>query len=370
MSSDPADGPGEASHAELPPPGETPTPAFKRRKRYSGKNPRRFEDKYKELNPEKYPDAVAKVLAAGKTPAGQHVPIMVSEVLECLQPTAGQRVVDCTLGYGGHSRALWERLQPGGHLLSLDADPLELAKTETRLREAGLGPETFTALRCNFAGLIKAVTDQGWHEGADAIFADLGLSSMQIDNPARGFTFKHDGPLDMRLNPQRGKSAAELLATLSEQKLTALLDENSDEPRAALIARHLVQTRAATPYTRTKAFAAAIRAALPRSLPEDEADAAVRRVFQAIRIEVNEEFTVLDGLLRSLPAALKPGGRVAILTFHSGEDRRVKKAFQEGRNLGLYSEICRDVVRASSEEQRQNPRSAPAKLRWAIRAQS
>lgn len=370
MSSDPADGPDKAAHTQLPPTGETPAPVFKRRKRYSGKNPRRFEDKYKELNPDKYPDAVAKVLAAGKTPAGQHVPIMVNEVLQCLRPEPGQHAVDCTLGYGGHSRAIWERLQPGGHLLSLDADPLELAKTETRLREAGLGEYSFTALRCNFAGLIKAVTDQGWHEGAEVIFADLGLSSMQIDNPERGFTFKHDGPLDMRLNPQRGKSAAELLATVSEERLTALLGENADEPRASLLARHLITTRRQNPLVRTKAFAEAIRAALPRSLPAEEADATVRRVFQAVRIEVNEEFTVLDGLLRSLPAALKPGGRVAILTFHSGEDRRVKKAFQEGRNLGFYSEISRDVVRASSEEQRQNPRSTPAKLRWAIRAHS
>jgi len=345
-----------------------PPVIHKRRPRYSGKNPRRFEDKYKELNADQYPDAVAKVLASGKTPAGQHVPIMVGEVLDCLKPQPGNLAVDCTLGYGGHSRALWEKIQPGGHLLSLDADPIELERTLTRLRADGMEADSFTALRCNFAGLMKALSDQNWIEGADLIFADLGLSSMQIDNPARGFTFKHDGPLDMRLNPQRGKPASEWLAELSVEKLTRLLEENADEPRAALIAQHLHDTTRRNAITRTKALAESIRQALPRSVSAEDADATVRRVFQAIRIHVNEEFTVLDGLLRALPNALKPGGRVAILTFHSGEDRRVKKAFQEGRDLGLYSEVAREVRRASPEEQRQNPRSSPAKLRWAVRA--
>ena len=344
----------------------SPTP-HKRRKRYSGKNPRRFEDKYKELNPDKYPDAVAKVLAAGKTPAGQHVPIMVNEVLECLKPQAGERVVDCTLGYGGHTRALWQSVQPGGHVLSLDADPLELERTTARLRATGLGEESWTPMRCNFAGLLKALSDQGWNEGADVIFADLGLSSMQIDNPERGFTFKHDGPLDMRLNPQRGKPAADLLADLSVEKLARLLEENADEPRAQLLAQHLHDRVREAPITRTKALAETLRQALPRGLSTDDADATVRRVFQAIRIAVNEEFTVLDSLLRALPGALKPGARVAILTFHSGEDRRVKKAFQEGLHTGVYSQVAREVIRASSEEQRQNPRSSPAKLRWAFR---
>ena len=355
-----------------PPAPDSPAPPpagmYKRRPRYSGKNPRRFDQKYKELNADQYPEEVAKVLAAGKTPAGQHVPILVNEVLECLRPKPGERAVDCTLGYGGHSRAIWQALQPGGHLLSLDADPIELERSLARLRAGGMEADSFTALRCNFAGLTKALADQGWHEGADVIFADLGLSSMQIDNPARGFTFKHDGPLDMRLNPQRGKPASEWLAELSVEKLTRLLEENADEPRAALLAEHLYKSTRQMPITRTKALAESIREGLPRSVTSDEADSTVRRVFQAIRILVNEEFTVLDGLLRALPGALKPGGRVAILTFHSGEDRRVKKAFQEGRNTGLYSEVAREVIRAGMEEQRQNPRSSPAKLRWAIRA--
>lgn len=345
-----------------------PAPVYKRRKRYSGKNPRRFEDKYKELNAAQYPDEVAKVLASGKTPAGQHVPIMVAEVLECLSPQPGDRAVDCTLGYGGHSKAIWEHVQPGGHLMSLDADPVELEKTLARLRKAGLGEDSFTARRCNFAGLAKALAEQGWHEGAHVIFADLGLSSMQIDNPARGFTFKQDGPLDMRLNPHRGKPASGWLAEISAEKLEHVLEENADEPRARQIACHLHQQGLPTPFTRTKALATAIREALPKSVSVEDADGTVRRVFQAIRIAVNEEFTVLDTLLRALPAALLPGGRVAILTFHSGEDRRVKKAFQEGFHSGVYSQVAREVVRATAEEQRQNPRSGPAKLRWAIRA--
>lgn len=343
-------------------------PVRKRRPRYRGKNPRRFEDKYKELDAERYPEEVAKVRAAGKTPAGQHVPILVAEVLACLRPQPGERAVDCTLGYGGHSRELWRALQPGGHLLSLDADPIELARTEARLRAAGLGADSFTARRCNFAGLAKALAEQGWHDGVQVIFADLGLSSMQIDNPARGFTFKQDGPLDMRLNPQRGKPASAWLAELPEDKLARLLAENADEPRAEPLAQALHRAGRDAPITTTRALAEAVRRALPRAVEAAEAESTVRRVFQALRIAVNEEFTVLDSLLRALPAALVPGGRVAFLSFHSGEDRRVKKAFQEGLRSGVYAAVADEVIRASPREQHANPRSSPAKLRWAVRA--
>ncbi len=351
--------------------GETPpAPVHKRRVRYSGKNPRRFEDKYKELNSDRYPDEVAKIIASGKTPAGQHIPIMVTEVLECLKPQAGDRVVDATLGYGGHTQALWKAVQPGGQVLSLDADPVEIVRTEARLRSQGLTEESFTARRCNFAGLLKALGEQGWADGVDVLFADLGLSSMQIDNPARGFSFKKDGPLDMRMNPQRGKSAAQLLAEASAEKLEFLFEEHSDEPRAKLLAQQLVQKRQTQAIQTTKALAEAIQSSLPGRLDPDEVDITIRRVFQALRIEVNEELTALDTLLRCLPQALKPGARVAMLTFHSGEDRRVKKAFQEGFRSGLYSEVAGEVIRAAPEEQRRNSRSSSAKLRWAIRADS
>lgn len=340
----------------------------KRRPRYRGKNPRRFEDKYKELNADRYPDEVAKVLASGKTPAGQHVPIMVAEILSCLQPQSGQRVVDCTLGYGGHSRALWQAVQPDGHLLSLDADPIEIVRTQARLRATGMTESSFTTRRTNFAGLTRALADQGWHDGADIIFADLGLSSMQIDNPARGFTFKQDGPLDMRMNPQRGQSAAQFLANIAKDQLADLLYENGDELHSAQIAQRIWQQQRQAPLRTTRALAQCVRDSLPNRMKPEEVESSVRRVFQAIRIAVNEEFSALDALLRALPVALRPGGRVAFLTFHSGEDRRVKKAFQEGERSGLYRKISADVLRPSVDEQRANPRSSPAKLRWAVKA--
>jgi len=376
------------------PPNQAPATPHRRRPRYSGKNPRRFEEKYKERDPLRYAETVAKVLASGKTPAGTHRPIMVAEILEVLAPQPGEVAVDCTLGYGGHARELLARLQPGGHLLGLDADPLELPKTEARLREAGFGPEVFTAVRSNFAGLPQALAEWTgrrrreeshsspdprpqtpdptqsepphvgtYAAGADCILTDLGVSSMQLDDPARGFSTKGDGPLDMRMNPQRGQPASALLAKTSLAALADLLQANADEPRATELAAVLAGHTFAT----TRELTAAIRAALPR-LNKDDVDLTVRRVFQAVRIAVNDEFGALDALLRHLPACLSPGGRVAILTFHSGEDRRVKKAFEAGLREGVYSAIAEEVIRPTAEERRDNPRSSPAKLRWARRA--
>jgi 16S rRNA (cytosine1402-N4)-methyltransferase len=373
----------------------------KRRVRYSGRNPRRFEDKYKEHDPQRYADTAAKVLASGKTPAGMHRPIMVAEILAALAPRPGEMAVDCTLGYGGHAQEILARLQPGGQLLGLDADPVELPKTEARLRAAGFDPEIFTAIRSNFAGLPQALASfyslaslkggEGQGEeavgsqvqspslqpsprlggereedfaqmfaGADCILADLGVSSMQIDDPVRGFSVKTDGPLDMRMNPQRGFPASALLKKTSPDALTKLFQENADEPRASELADALAGKNFAT----TKTFAAAIRITLPR-LGKEELDLTVRRVFQALRIAVNDEFSALDMLLRHLPAGLNPGGRVAILTFHSGEDRRVKKSFETGLRDGLYADIAHEVIRPTPEERHDNPRSSPAKLRWA-----
>lgn len=340
----------------------SPTP-HRRRPRYSGKNPRKFAEKYKEHAPERYPDAVAKVLASGKTPAGAHRPIMVEEILAVLDPKPGQIAADCTLGYGGHAQEILRRLAPGGRLLGLDVDPLELPRTEARLRGAGFGPEIFAAHRSNYAGLPKVL---GLEQltGVDLVLADLGLSSMQIDNPARGFSVKAAGPLDMRMNPDRGQPASEWLRKVDAAKFAALLEENADEPQAALLAEAL----AGGSYATTAELARAIRRALPRA-DEEESDLAVRRVFQAIRIAVNDEFAALETFLRALPGCLRAGGRVAVLTFHSGEDRRVKKAFQAGLQSGVYAEIAREVIRASPEERRANPRSTPAKLRWARRAE-
>jgi 16S rRNA (cytosine1402-N4)-methyltransferase len=339
-------------------PGEQPTP-HRRRPRYSGTHPRRFEEKYKEHDPRRYGDTVAKVLAAGKTPAGTHRPIMVAEIIEALAPKPGELAVDCTLGYGGHAREILARIQPGGRLLGLDADPIELPRTEARLREAGFGPNTFLAVRSNFAGLPQALASANL-TGADCILADLGMSSMQVDDPLRGFSVKLDGPLDMRMNPQRGFPASVLLEKTSPTALAKLLQENADEPRAAELSAAL----AGRTFPTTKALAAGVRAVFAH-LGKDEADLTVRRVFQALRIEVNDEFSALDMLLRYLPGCLNPGGRVAILTFHSGEDRRVKKSFEAGLRDGVYADIAREVVRPTPEERRDNPRSSPAKLRWA-----
>ncbi len=329
-----------------------------RRKRYSGSNPRRFEDKYKEHRQD--PETLAKVTSSGKTPAGTHIPILLPEIMEILAPQPGETAADLTLGYGGHASALLRAVQPEGRLLALDVDPLELPRTETRLRALGFPDHTLTVQRSNFAGLPKVLATLGL-TGVDVLLADLGVSSMQIDNPERGFSFKTLGPLDMRLNPERGQPASALVGSIAPHKLAALLHENADEPRAFLLADAL----AGKTFPTTRALTEALRALTP---DPDEAESTIRRVFQALRIAVNEEFTALDTLLRHLPQCLNPGGRAAILTFHSGEDRRVKKAFAAGLADETWSSIAETVIRASPAEQHANPRSTSAKLRWAVRA--
>ncbi len=361
-----SDSPPKTGHAA--PSHDSAPHVHKRRPRYSGKHPRKFHEKYKELNPENYRTDVEKILSSGKTPAGMHRPIMVQEILDVLAPKPDEIAVDCTLGYGGHARAILEHIQPGGKLIGLDVDPLELPRTEARLREAGFSEATFVAQRSNFAGLPQTLAALGIG-GVDLILADLGVSSMQLDNPERGFTYKETGPLDMRMNPSRGEPASKLLTHISEEKLMRLLDENSDEPHSRNIARALKLI--AKPIATTNDLARAIRESLhasPRRLAKDEMELSVRRVFQALRIAVNDEFSALETFLRHLPRCLRAGGRVAILTFHSGEDRRVKKAFQVGERDGTYSAVAPDVIRPNVEEMRANPRASSAKLRWAVRA--
>ena len=343
---------------------DTP-PVQKRRPRYSGKNPRTFHEKYKELNPERYEADVRKIVESGKTPAGMHRAIMVAEVLQALAPRAGSVAVDCTLGFGGHARAILDRIQPGGRLIGLDVDPIELPRTEERLRAAGFGADTFVAHRSNFAGLPRLLANEGL-AGADVILADLGVSSMQLDNPARGFTYKEPGPLDMRMNPTRGKPASQLLAHLSEEKIARLLEENADEPDARIIARALKAQAIITTVDLCRSVSAGIVAERPKA-SDTEVEKSIRRTFQALRIAVNDEFSALDTFLRHLPLCLAPGGRVAVLTFHSGEDRRVKKAFRAGRDEALYAALADEVVRPSAEEVRANPRAGSAKLRWALK---
>jgi 16S rRNA (cytosine1402-N4)-methyltransferase len=320
------------------------------------------------LDPERYADDVQKILASGKTPAGMHRPIMVAEVLECLRPSAGEVAVDCTLGGGGHARAILERVRPGGRLIGIDVDPIELPRTEAQLRASGYGPDVFIARHASFAGLPKVLAAEGSHQ-VDLAVADLGVSSMQIDNPDRGFSYKGVGPLDMRLNPQRGETAAQLIARSSEGALAQLLDDNADEPHAALIA-HMLKTE---PVTTTHALERHLRLRLTSDVPalsKTDVKMSIRRTFQALRIAVNDEFSALDALLRALPLCLSPGGRAAILTFHSGEDRRVKRAFLAGLREGIYASVADQVIRPGKDETFANRRASSAKLRWAVRAQS
>ena len=251
-------------------------------------------------------------------------------------------------------------------MIGLDVDPLELPRTELRLRAAGFGEDVFVARHGNFAGLPQVLAAEGL-AAADLVLADLGVSSMQIDNPDRGFSYKEPGPLDMRMNPSHGEPASQLLARLSEEKLAALLTENADEPHAALIASLLKQQPVATTHAVERVVRTGLTEALPR-LAKTDVKMSVRRTFQALRIAVNGEFSALDALLRSLPQCLAPGGRVAILTFHSGEDRRVKKAFQAGQRAGVYAEVANEVIRSTKEETFANRRASAAKLRWAVRA--
>jgi 16S rRNA (cytosine1402-N4)-methyltransferase len=336
----------------------------KRRVRYSGTHPRAFREKYKEHDPARYAADTRKVMERGQTPAGSHRPIAVKEILKVLDPKPGDLGLDATLGYGGHTLEFLGRIQPGGILHATDVDPFELPRTERRLRDLGYGPERLIVHRMNFAGIERVRAEAG--RGFDFVLADLGVSSMQIDNPERGFTYKAEGPLDLRLNPEHGQSAADFLKTVSRDGLVLLLYGNSDEPHAEEIARAVTERKGR--IATTLDLAEAVRSALqdlPKASREEELKDSLARTFQALRIAVNDEFGALDRFLAALPACLAPGGRCAILSFHSGEDRRVKKSFQALSRAGVYAEVAPDPVRPSPEERRSNPRSAGAKLRWA-----
>jgi 16S rRNA (cytosine1402-N4)-methyltransferase len=349
----------------MPTDDEEPPPARPlRRTRYRGRNPRAFNEKYKELKPDRYAADVAKVIASGKTPAGMHRPIMVPEILDVLAPAPPDFAVDATLGYGGHAQELLKAILPGGRLLALDVDPIELPKAEARLRALDLPADSLIARRSNFAGLSRVLSTENLPP-ADIVLADLGVSSMQLDDPSRGFTFKHAGPLDLRMNPRRGQPASAWLASFDKTTLTRALRDNADEPDAEVLAEAILDAHRRTPITTTIALADVVAGAV--SGPDESKQSSVRRVFQALRVAVNEEFGALDTFLRLLPECLKAGGRVAILSFHSGEDRRVKRAFRDGFDAGVYSRVADEVIRPGVEERRANPRSSAAKLRWAVR---
>lgn len=348
---------------------ETQT-THKRRVHYKGKYPKKFEEKYKELQPEKYGDTIAHVIEKGNTPAGMHISIMVKEILDFLQIKPGEIGFDATLGYGGHTKAMLERLEGQGHIYATDVDPEESAKTKKRLADLGFGEEILTVRLQNFCTIDEIAKEVG---GFNFILADLGVSSMQIDNPKRGFSFKVDGPLDLRLNQEAGISAAERLDTITREELEGMLYENSDEPYCEELAKAITdEIRKGNRIDTTTKLRAVIEKTLdflPEKEKKDTIKKTCQRTFQALRIDVNREFEVLYEFMEKLPDALRPGGRVAILTFHSGEDKLVKRALKEGYKAGIYADYAKDVVRPSAQECVKNGRARSTKMRWAVKAE-
>lgn len=350
-------------------------PQYKRRVRYQGTHPKNYKEKYKELQPEKYGETVAKVIQKGSTPVGMHISICVQEILEFLQIKPGQTGLDVTLGYGGHTLEMLKCLDSKGHIYALDVDPIESMKTKERLDNLGYGSDILTIKQLNFSNIDQISSEAGLF---NFVLADLGVSSMQIDNPDRGFSYKKEGPLDLRLNPEKGITAAERLKYITQKELQGMLAENSDEPYADVISKAIVSTiKKGTNISTTIQLQQIIGTAL-ESMPEhkklppaDQKDTikkSCQRTFQALRIDVNNEFEVLYQFLDKLPGVLAKGGRVAILTFHSGEDRLVKKSFQRLLREGIYSDISTEVIRPSAEECNKNGRARSAKMRWAVKS--
>ena len=287
-------------------------------------------------------------------PAPRHRPVLVREVLDALEPRPGQRFVDATVGAGGHARLVAERLMPGGRLLGLDRDATMLALAAPRLE--GL---PITLVHANFEDLHLALREAEM-DRVDGFFADLGFCSDQMDNPERGLAFSRDGPLDMRLDLDEGETAADLLARMNERDLADVIYQFGEERFSRRIARKISESRRQTPLRTTKQLADLVRSCVPRSGRIDPAT----RTFQALRIAVNDELRVLKRLLEVLPDCVAPGGRAALLSFHSLEDRLVKQAF---RDRAKWRDGCRKPIEASEAEASENPRSRSAKLRWAIR---
>lgn len=340
-----------------------------RRVRYKGTHPRNYKEKYKEHQPEKYADTVAKVIQKGSTPAGMHISICVKEILDFLQIRPGQTGLDATLGYGGHTLKMLECLEGRGHIYALDVDPIEIVKTRERLEQLGYGPEMLTVRQLNFADIDQVAALAG---PFDFVLADLGVSSMQIDNPDRGFSYKSNGPLDLRLNPEKGTTAAERLKDVTQEELRGMLIENSDEPYAKEISEAVISEirngRAIDTTVRLQQVIGKALLFIPADKRKEAVKKSCQRTFQALRIDVNSEFEVLYEFLEKLPDVLAPGGRAAILTFHSGEDRLVKKSFKRLLGEGVYREISTEVIRPSAEECSMNSRARSTKMRWAIKA--
>ncbi len=341
----------------------------KRRERYNGTHPKKYSEKYKELQPEKYPETVDKILSKGNTPVGMHISICVDEILDFLQIKPGQKGLDATLGYGGHTSHMLKQLEGKGHMFSLDIDPIEIEKTRARLEGMGFGGDILTIKNLNFANIDEVCAEGG---PFDFVLADLGVSSMQLDNPDRGFSYKKDGPLDLRLNPDMGVPASERLKELTAEELEGMLFENADEPYAERISKAIIREieggGVIETTTKLREIIEQTLSFLPQSERKETVKKTCQRTFQALRIDVNSEFEVLYDFLEKLPNVLAKGGRVAILTFHSGEDRLVKKSFKQLQQDGVYSDISNKVIRPSAEECGRNSRARSTKMRWAIKA--
>ena len=341
----------------------------KRRVRYKGTHPRNYKEKYKEHQPDRYSETVERVIQKGSTPAGMHISICVNEILDILQIKAGEIGMDATLGYGGHTLEMLKCLDSKGHIYGTDVDSIELPKTEKRLRDLGYGEDIFTAVQTDFSNIDQVVSKSG---PLDFVLADLGVSSMQIDNPDRGFSFKFEGPLDLRLDPLKGQSATERLDNISQDELEGMFIENADEPYAREIAEAIISEIKKGKRIETTTQMQEIIANTLKNTPEKDKETAIKkscqRCFQALRIDVNDEFEVLYEFLEKLPDSLASGGRVAIMSFHSGEDRIVKKSFKKYFREGVYKEISSAPIRPSQEECNLNPRARSTKLRWAIKA--
>jgi 16S rRNA (cytosine1402-N4)-methyltransferase len=352
--------------------GEGSSPERRRRRRYSGTHPKGFEEKYKEHDIEAHPELREHLRGKGVTPVGTHVAVLVEEVMAHLTPRPGEIVADCTVGYGGHASEFLKRIGPGGKLIAFDVDDAELERTRHRLSE-GDAPVSF--YRSNFAGIANVLGKEKI-DGYDIIFADLGVSSMQIDDPQRGMSYKHEGPLDMRMDDRLKRTGTDLLNGLPEEQLSAAFWELADEPDHQEIARRIVAERAAQPITRTSQLVQLIfnaKGLTPRAWRQKQRGSKsgllhpAARTFQALRILVNDELGSLRELLRVAPYCLRPGGRIGVINFHSGEDRLVKNSFREGVRSGIYHSAAPDAIVPQAKEVASNPRSASAKFRWAIK---
>ena len=291
-------------------------------------------------------------------PGAWHQPVMVEEALRGLNPQPGAVIVDATLGTGGHSLAILPHLLPNGRLIALDRDSDTLSRARQRLIEFA---SVVTFAHDDFRHL-RRVLDHLELSGVDGVLLDVGMSSVQLNDPARGFSFSHDGPLDMRMNAEQTLTARTLVHTFSAEELAALLEQFGEERFAARIARRIVQERHKHPIATTAQLARIVCAAVPGGSRHGRVHAATR-TFQALRIAVNDELGALEACLDSLSGLLRPGGRAVIITFHSLEDRLVKRRFAEGAREGVWTLLTKKPLRASETEVSRNPRARSAKLR-------